>query len=423
MSPDPVTSYLQRIRTETLDEVAGFAPEASGLSIAQIAASGWRLHEALSTPVAVLDAAALDHNLRKMATWCAERGVLLQPHGKTTMAPQLFARQVAAGTYGLTAATPAQVRMMRRAGFGRIQLANELTQPREAAWIAQEISRDDGFEFCCWVDSAAGVGILEAAAAPYGVALDVLIEIGSPGGRTGSRTASDQADVIAEIARSPHVRLVGVAGYEGAVAGDRSPSSLQTVREYLRRMRSVAADLLAAGRFDGDGPWTLTAGGSMFFDLVVAELAAGEHPDAFQIVLRSGCYIAHDHGLFAANPPLAGAEAALRPALTVWGTVVSMQDGQAFLDVGRRDISYDQSLPVPLRRHRPGHGDVGLIDASVTALNDQHAFVRVGPGSDVQVGDRIQLGISHPCTTFDKHRVLPVLDDAGVIIDVVRTFF
>ena len=416
MSPDSVHAFLQRIRTETLDDVAGFPPEACGLSIAQIAAHGWRLHEALSTPVAVLDAAALEHNLRTMANWCADRGVQLQPHGKTTMAPQLFARQLAAGSNGLTAATPAQVRMMRRAGFARIQLANELTQPREAAWIAQEIARDDGFEFCCWVDSAAGVSILERAAAQHGVAVDVLIEVGSPGGRTGCREASDQAEVIAEIARSPHVRLVGVSGYEGAVAGDRSASSQQAVRQYLGRMRSVAAELLAAGRFDGDGPWILTAGGSMFFDLVAAELSGD---DRFQVVLRSGCYIAHDHGLFAANTPLP----ALRPALTVWGTVVSEQDGQAFLDVGRRDISYDQGLPVPLRRYRPGQEDVELVDESVTALNDQHAFVRIGPGSDVRVGDRIQLGVSHPCTTFDKHRVIPVVDDAGVITDAVRTFF
>jgi len=33
------------------------------------------------------------------------------------------------------------------------------------------------------------------------------------------------------------------------------------------------------------------------------------------------------------------------------------------------------------------------------------------------------LGISHPCTAFDKWQLIPVVDEEYRIVDVVRTFF
>lgn len=419
-----VVAAVARIRSEPLGAAPAFPPEAADLTIGDIGERGWRVHEHLSTPVAVLDEAALEHNLATMAAWCAARGVELQPHGKTTMSPQVFARQLAHGASGIVAATPAQVRTMRAFGVERVALANQLTQPREAEWVARELARDPGFAFSCWVDSPAGVEIVERAGAAAGEAVDVLLEVGQPGGRTGCRTDVECAAVAAEADRSPHVRLVGVAGYEGSVAADRCPASMAAVRWFLSRMRTVADGLAAAGRLDGDGPWTLTAGGSMFFDVVVDELAGGTDDDPFRVVLRSGCYVAHDHGMFAANTPSASWAAPLRPALTVWGTVLSVADGTAFLDVGRRDVSYDQGLPIPLRRLRPGDGEDAVpVEASVRALNDQHAFVRLAAHAEVRVGDRLELGVSHPCTTFDKHRLIPVTGVDGAIVDVVRTFF
>ncbi|PZF80342.1 hypothetical protein C1I92_26480, partial [Jiangella anatolica] len=129
----------------------------------------------LPTPVAVLDDAALEHNLALMASWCRERGVELQPHGKTTMAPALFARQLAAGATGITAATPAQVRVMRSHGVPAVQLANELVQPGPASWIAGEVAA--GFGFRCWVDSVDGVEVLQAAFGGAGAVADVLVEV------------------------------------------------------------------------------------------------------------------------------------------------------------------------------------------------------------------------------------------------------
>lgn len=376
--------------------------------------AGRSIHE-LPTPFAVLDDAALEHNLATMATWCRERGVELQPHGKTTMAPALFHRQLAAGATGITAATPAQVRVMRAHGVPAVQLANELVQPGEAAWIAGELAGDDGFGFRAWVDSPDGVSILQAAAAPTGAVVDVLLEVGTAGGRTGTRTKAERDTVRAAVDRAPNVRLTGVAGYEGSVAGDRTPPSMAAVRAYLESLRAAGDEL-------GADDVVLSAGGSMFYDVVADVLTGGG-----RVVLRSGCYVTHDSGMFHRNSPLDGPDATvrLRAALTVWGTVLSRPEpDRAFLDVGRRDASFDQGLPIPLAVVPRGTTDVRPLDgAEVTALNDQHAFLAVPPGSPLAVGDRVQLGISHPCTTFDKWRRIPLAGPDDVVTDVVETWF
>lgn len=379
------------------------------------AIAGRSVHE-LPTPLAVLDDAALEHNLATMAAWCDERDVELQPHGKTTMAPALFHRQLAAGATGITAATPAQVRVMRAHGVPSVQLANELVQPGEAAWVAGELA-GGGFAFRCWVDSPDGVEILQAAAAAAGAVVDVLLEVGLPGGRTGTRTKADRDAVRAAIGQAPNVRLTGVAGYEGSVAGDRTPPSMAAVRAYLETLRAAGDDL----RDDVNGDLVLSAGGSMFYDVVADVLGGGG-----RVVLRSGCYVTHDSGMFRRNSPLDGpdAPARLRAALTVWGTVVSAPEpGRAFLDVGRRDASFDQGLPIPLAVLPRGATETRPLDAEVTSLNDQHAFVSLPSGSALSVGDRVQLGISHPCTTFDKWRHLALAGPDSIVTDVVDTWF
>ena len=63
----------------------------------------------------------------------------------------------------------------------------------------------------------------------------------------------------------------------------------------------------------------------------------------------------------------------------------------------------------------PGH--------SITRLNDQHAFLRCPAGSPLAVGDLVGLGISHPCTTFDKWSLISVVNDTYDVVGAIRTFF
>jgi D-serine deaminase-like pyridoxal phosphate-dependent protein len=56
-------------------------------------------------------------------------------------------------------------------------------------------------------------------------------------------------------------------------------------------------------------------------------------------------------------------------------------------------------------------------------LSDQHAFMQLPADAVLDPGDLVGLGISHPCTTLDKWRVIPVVDDDDRVTDVVHTFF
>jgi D-serine deaminase-like pyridoxal phosphate-dependent protein len=180
----------------------------------------------------------LRNNLEAMAAWSARAGVALAPHGKTAMSPELAARQLAHGAWGITVASIGQLATYRAFGFGRLLLANELTDRAGIAWLAA----DPGFEAYCYVDSLDGVAILASALRqhPAGRPPRVLVEIGHAGGRTG----------------------------EQALAG--------------------------AARAAGTG--------------------------AVQVILRSGAYLTHDHGL-----------PAWRAASTAGWTVTELNDQRAYL--------------------------------------------------------------------------------------------
>ncbi|MCV7253883.1 alanine racemase [Mycobacterium hackensackense] len=369
---------------------------------AQVLAAAPQLFDAGPTgPVCVLREPALRHNLATMAAWCADRGVTIAPHGKTHMSPQLYARQAAAGACAVTVATIGQARVYRAFGVPAIVLANELVDAPGLSWLAAELDADPDFSAVCWVDSVRGVQLMTSALTGADRRVDVCVEVGMAGGRTGCRTPAEVDEVARAAVASPRLRLVGVAGYEAARTGVRNDGAIAQVRSYLAEMRATVTRL--SGLFETDEV-ILTAGGSTYPDVVADELAGA----AARVILRSGCYLTHDDGLYAAASPLP-----LHPALQVWAPVVSRPEPElALVMMGRRDISFDAGLPVPL--HLPG--------ARVTALNDQHAYL-ASAGHRVEVGDWLGFGVSHPCTTFDKWQLIPVLDDADHVVDLVRTFF
>lgn len=377
-------------------------------------------------PLLTLDAAALEHNLSTFAAWCARHGLAHAPHGKTTMAPQLYARQFDHGAWGQTCANLSQLRVYRAFGVSPVILANELADPHSVAWVAAELERDESFEFCCWVDSVPGVSLLDSPPRANSRPIDVLVELGVPGGRSGVRDLADGVAVAEAVARARGVRLVGVGGYEGPVTHDTTPEALAAVREYLTRLRALAIELAGRGHFDGLDQVIVTAGGSGYFDLV-AEVFGEPWPDGLPVlpVVRSGAYVTHDAGMYRRQSPLGAFPRLddappLRPAALAWAAVTSAPEpGLALLTAGKRDLPFDIDLPMPEVVRRRGSRENEPLEATVFALNDQHAFVR---HTSLEVGDWVGLGLSHPCTTFDKWPLIPVVD-GGVVVDLIRTFF
>jgi D-serine deaminase-like pyridoxal phosphate-dependent protein len=399
----------------------GFPP-GGDVTIGTVGAMGWNLLRGdLPLPALVLKESALEHNIALMAEWCAERGILHAPHGKTTMAPQLFSRQLDAGAWGITAATVSQARMYRAFGVQRILLANELVEPASLRWLADELAASPELDFYCLADSVAEVDAMAAVLSATERTVNVLVEIGFDGGRTGCRSVPAALDVAAAVMRSPATELVGTEGYEGIIAADRSEASVAAVDAFLERLRDATVELERAGVFASRDRIIVTAGGSAYFDRVVDVLGADwpfEKP--VDLVIRSGGYITHDVGLYERTSPFARR---LRPALEAWGAVLSRPEAElALVGLGKRDVSHDVDLPRP----ELVNGRGGLREATgmaVTALNDQHAYVRVPPADPLAVGDLVGCGISHPCTAFDKWRLIPVVDDDYTVVDAVATFF
>ncbi|MFD7658703.1 amino acid deaminase [Actinosynnema sp. NPDC059797] len=410
------------IRRERVDwRFKGLPADVFGATVGEVADRRLDLFaDGFVGPLVVLDAAALEHNLVTMANWCAERGVLLAPHGKTTMAPQLFARQLAHGAWGITAANTSQLRVYRAFGVRRVLLANQLVDPAGLRWLAGELAADPDFEFTCWVDSVAAVDRMTEALGAPGRPVDVLVELGAPGGRTGARDQGTAVAVARAVRASPALRLAGVGGYEGALAHDATVESLSAVDMYLDDLRALAVSI--AELFEVDEP-IVTAGGSAYFDQVAAKITR-EWPFPVRPVLRSGAYVTHDDGFYRGISPLGrtpGAEP-FRSALRAWAQITSRpQEDLALLTLGKRDASFDEGLPEP-QVVRGRDGVERPLHAEVTALNDQHAFLALHAGEDVEVGDWVGLGLSHPCTVFDKWQLIPVVEGTTVV-DLVRTYF
>jgi len=344
-----------------------------------------------SWPVMVMKRSAIAANIATMAGYCARHGVSLAPHGKTTMVRSIMDAQLAAGAWGITVATPNQALIAANWGVPRVLMANELLDTRVLRWAA---SRD--WEFLSYLDSLEGVAALEEA----GVRASVLIEMGTHKARTGCRTVAKAVEVASAARALKGVEVVGVSGFEGQMA------STAELRAFLGLIREASQAI---------GGTIVSAGGSAFFDIVVEELK-GVAP---QLILRSGCYVAHDHGLYAESSPLAGA---LVPALEVWAQVLSAPEpGFVVAGAGRRDVPHDSGMPVPLLvRGRDGVMRPPDGGALVERLSDQHAHIT---GLTAGPGELVCFGISHPCTAFDKWRVIPEVDDAYRVLDLLETGF
>jgi D-serine deaminase-like pyridoxal phosphate-dependent protein len=419
-----------RLPDEPVDwRFKGF-PVSAGVTVGTVGARGWRaLDGDLGLPIAVLKRDALEHNIRRMADYCRESGVDLAPHAKTTMAPALVARQLEAGAWGVTVATVSQARVFRQFGVSRLIIAGQVVQDWDVRWIADEGDRDPSFECFALVDSVAGVRQLQASLIACGARrrLPVLLELGYAGGRAGCRDVEEALSVAAAISEADRVELAGVEAFEGLMPGSSPDGVRAAVDELMARIRETVLRISASGGFAGRAEIILTAGGSSYFDRVVAGLCGGWSGDMrLRIVLRSGCYLTHDSGLYEATSALSAANTAtdpLRPALEVWGAVVSRPEAQlAIVGFGRRDVSYDAGMPVPLLI-RSGEAVREATGMTVTALNDQHAYLSLPAGDELAVGDLLGCGISHPCSTFDKWQLIPVVDGDYTVVDAVRTYF
>jgi D-serine dehydratase len=393
-----------------------------------IAELGWNLlKEDLSLPCAVLYQEKLQSNLDFMRQFVKAYGMRLAPHGKTTMAPKLFHMQLEAGAWGITLATAQQTMVAWKHGVRRVLMANQLVGKQNMAIIAHMLE-DPDFEFYCLVDSVQGVEQLGSFFTERGLRVNVLLEIGVMGGRSGVRNEAQLESVLLALARWRHsVALCGVELYEGVLHDEPE------IRSFLKRTLDTARDIATEERFDRS-PILLSGAGSAWYDVVAEEFSAVRFSDSIEIVLRPGCYLTHDMGAYkkaqarilANNSIARSISGGLLPAIHVWAYVQSVPEpGRAIIGLGKRDAAFDSGLPTPALHYRPNDGAPTAAPQhwALTRMMDQHAYMEVSADDNLCVGDMIGFDISHPCLTFDKWRVLPVLDGEYRVVDIVQTYF
>ena len=389
---------------------------------------GWNLlAEDVSLPVAVLSQSRLQHNLTWMQRFIERYGVQFAPHGKTTMSPSLFHLQLDHGAWGITLATASQVQAAWRNGVKRILMANQLVGQGNMAIIAD--IQDPEFNFCCIVDSADNVDALGQYFARRGQTIRVLLEYGVTGGRTGIRDLAQEQAVLDAVQRWPQsVKLIGVEVYEGVLKEDAE------VRRFLRHVLSRTGALIAQSCF-AEPTVILSGAGSAWYDVVAEEFSNQSLGQPLQVILRPGCYLTHDVGIYreaekrihTSNAIAREMGQSLLPALQLWAYVQSRPEPQlAIIALGKRDAAFDAGFPVPAWSYRPGVSiEPQAVDSElkITAMMDQHAFMQVPLATDLKVGDMIAFDVSHPCLTFDKWRQLLLIDDHYQVVGVVETLF
>nr|WP_314581965.1 amino acid deaminase [uncultured Pseudomonas sp.] len=381
----------------------------------------------VSLPALVIHDKALEHNLRWMQKFVSDSGAELAPHGKTSMVPALFQRQLQHGAWGMTLATAVQTRAAYAHGVRRVLMANQLVGAPNMAIIAEMLA-DSMFDFHCMVDHPDNVKALGVFFAQKGLHLNVMIEYGVVGGRCGCRSEEEVMALADAIAAQPALKLTGIEGYEGVIHGDKAISG---IRAFATSLVSLAVTLQDKGAFALDRP-IVTASGSAWYDLIAEEFDKQQVRDRFLAVLRPGSYVVHDHGIYKEAQCCVldrrqDLNEGLQPALEVWAHVQSMPEpGFAVIALGKRDVAFDAGMPNPIKRYKPGvlpaKGD-DVSACKVTAVMDQHAFMTVAAGCELKVGDIVSFGTSHPCLTFDKWRVGCLVGDDLAVIESFETFF
>ncbi|RWC36996.1 MAG: amino acid deaminase [Mesorhizobium sp.] len=433
----PVPSLATRENFLLDDRIRGVPPGTFGLASSLVASERWHPADGrMSLPVLTLDEEAFIANRDLFLRYAREQGAMIAPHAKTPMAPDLARSLVEAGAWGTTVADIRQAAVMLRAGLTRQIIANEVGGSGGANRLAALAGAWPSAELFVFADSVAAVNALAGAWRANATLppLRVLVELGA--GRAGARTTT-QAEAIADAVTAAGGRLLiaGVATYEGAAAQPDPGRTDQVISALLAMTADMFLRLRA--RVGGTAPLIVTAGGSVFFDKVVAALSPAVSRDGnATLVLRSGAIFFHDHGSydrslsaldarkgFAVGGVSVSARNSFRPALRLWAEVLSRPEpGLAICGMGMRDVSFDQSFPMVLAVFRAGK-PLPVPRAEVFKLNDQHAFLLIAPSDDIAVGDVVEFGISHPCTCLDRYRVIFGVDAAGHVRHAFPTYF
>lgn len=393
---------------------------------------GWNLlAEEVSFPVAVINEQSLLKNAQWMQNFSENAQVKLAPHGKTSMAPELFKLQLEQGCWGISLATVPQVFNAYNSGVKCIILANQLIGQYHFKMIADLLERGD-LTFYCFVDSIENAQQLDEYFSQRGITLNILIELGVVGGRCGWRDFDDISLLIDILTQSSSLKLCGLSFYEGVIHGK---DAQENICQFIDKVKEVANKLIQANAF-AHQEVILTGAGSAWYDVVAKQLMMNvdENSINYQVIIRPGCYLIHDTGIYqnAQTQVLERSQLAcdisgeLISSLELWAYVHSVPEpGLAIIGLGKRDVAFDAGLPTPEYVYRPGEQVPTKVSESwqVTHIMDQHCMMTIEPSASLKPGDIVIFSSSHPCLTMDKWRHIGIIDENFMVNKTIATFF
>jgi D-serine deaminase-like pyridoxal phosphate-dependent protein len=343
-------------------------------------------HE-IPTPALVVDLAAMERNIRRMAEFYAGGSCKLRPHFKAHKTPAIARRQLAAGNCtGLTCATVGEAEVVvDEALTDDVLIANEVVGPGKAARVAQLARRCD---ITVAVDSGAALEDLARAAQAAGVEVGVLVDVNVGLPRCGIAPGEPALALAKLVEATEGVRLRGLMGYEGHVVGledrgEREARAAKAMDRLLASMRLV--------REAGLPCEIVSAGGTGTYDITGRMEGITE--------IQAGSYVLMDTAYAKLDIPF-------EQAFSILTTVLSRpRPEQCATDGGLKACAVD-------------HGNPSVKDiegASVLFLSDEHASIALPPESAIAVGDRIELWPSHIDPTINLHDALYALAGKDVV--------
>ena len=339
----------------------------------------------IPTPALIVDVAALDRNIARMAAFFASGPCKLRPHFKAHKTPEIARRQLAAGScVGITCATVSEAEVVADL-CGDLLIANEIVSADKCARAAALARR---VTVTVAIDSVIGIESLASAAKAAGVTLGVLVDVNVGQGRCGVSPGAEAVALARRAAGTDGLTLRGVMGYEGHLQPlrDRSEREART-RDAMQSLVATAQAIRSAG-LPCD---VVSSGGTGTYDI------SGRVDGVTEI--QAGSYALMDTDYTGVGVPF-------EQAFTVLGTVVSRPTPERCVaDCGHKAMTKDH-----------GHPSVnGIAGAAVTALNDEHATIALPASCPLAIGERVQLIPSHTDPTVNLHDRFYAVDGDRVV--------
>jgi D-serine deaminase-like pyridoxal phosphate-dependent protein len=357
---------------------------AEALARAMIGKPGSRF--TIPTPALIVDEAALDTNIAKMAGRVGGRAAL-RPHAKTHKSAWIARKQIAAGAAGVCCAKLGESEALSAVGVRGILLTSPAADATGPKRLCDMAAIDPGF--MCVVDHPGPVTALAEEAGRRGASVKVVIDVDVGLMRTGVSGTADALALADHIGRHPSLTLVGVQGYGGHWQHVRG---LETRRAAVCAGMAVLERVVGALRDAGYRIELITGGGT---GTVETDLELGILNE-----IQPGSYVFMDAQYMDALGE--DRDGAFQTSLWVSSQVVSMNAGAIVtLDAGLKAFATDGPAPRPATDR--------FADSTYVFYGDEHGALTRPAGGGVSLGERVELLTPHCDPTVDRYDAFHVV--------------